>query len=163
MINQVTIPFHQITLNVNGKIHEIRVNSNETLLSVLRNHLHITSVKAACWQGDCGLCTILLEGVPTKSCLVLAYEADNKKITTVEGLSTQESLSKLQEAFIQNGAVQCGFCTPAFLLMGHYLLKKGRILKRREIEHSLNGIVCRCTGYKQIIDSILTVNSKSSK
>ncbi len=163
MIDQSTIHSHQVTLNVNGKTHEIRVKSNETLLSVLRNHLNITSVKATCWQGDCGLCTILLEGIPTKSCLVLAYEADTKEITTVEGLSTKENLSKLQESFIQNGAVQCGFCTPAFLLMGHYLLSQGKLLKRGEIEHSLNGILCRCTGYKQIIDSILTVNSKSSE
>lgn len=151
-----------ITVNVNGKKYEIRVKSNETLFNVLRNHLKITSVKAACWQGDCGLCTILLEGIPTKSCLVLAYEADNKEITTVEGLSSKESLSTLQESFIQHGAVQCGFCTPAFLLMGHYLLNQGKTLKRSEIEHSLNGIVCRCTGYEQIIDSILAASSKST-
>ncbi len=153
----------QITLTVNDKIHEILIKSNETLLDILRNHLRITSVKAACWQGDCGLCTILLEGVPIKSCLVLAYEADNKRVITVEGLSIEGSVSKLQESFINNGAVQCGFCTSAFLLMGHYLLKQGKPLERKEIEHLLNGIICRCTGYKQIIDSILAVSSISSE
>lgn len=153
----------QITLTVNDKTHEILIKPNETLLDILRNHLHITSVKAACWQGDCGLCTILLEDVPIKSCLVLAYEADNKRVKTVEGLSIEGSVSKLQESFINNGAVQCGFCTSAFLLMGHYLLTQGKPLERKEVEHLLNGIICRCTGYEQIIDSILAVSSSSSE
>ncbi|MFX0125144.1 MAG: (2Fe-2S)-binding protein [Candidatus Hodarchaeota archaeon] len=152
----------QITLLINGKTYKISAKPNETLLDVLRNHLLITSIKAACWQGDCGLCTILLEGVPIKSCLVLAHEADQKEVTTVEGLSLVGKLSKLQESFIQNGAVQCGFCTSAFLLMGHYLLIQGKPLEREEVEHLLNGIICRCTGYKQIVDSILAVSSSSS-
>lgn len=152
----------QITFLVNGKTHEILAKPNETLLDVLRNHLHITSIKAACWQGDCGLCTILLDGIPVKSCLVLAHEVDQKEVTTVEGLSIAGKLSKLQESFIQNGAVQCGFCTSAFLLMGHYLLIRGKLLKRKEVEHLLSGIICRCTGYKQIVDSILAVSSSSS-
>ncbi|UCE14533.1 MAG: (2Fe-2S)-binding protein [Candidatus Heimdallarchaeota archaeon] len=148
-----------ITLTVNGKSHEIPVKPNETLLDILRNHLHVASVKATCWQGDCGLCTILIDGVPIKSCLVLAHEVDQKSVTTVEGLSTEGKLTKLQESFIQNGAVQCGFCTPAFILLGYYLLEKGKQLDRKEIQHVLNGIICRCTGYKQIIDSILSASS----
>ncbi len=153
----------QITLTVNDKTHKILIKPNETLLDILRNHLHITSVKAACWQGDCGLCTVLLEGIPIKSCLVLAYEVDNKKVITVEGLSIEGRISKLQESFINNGAVQCGFCTPAFLLMGHYLIKQGKPLERKEVKQLLNGIICRCTGYEQFIDSILAVSSSSSK
>ena len=163
MKNKQEIRANRITLTVNGKIHEILVRPNETLLDVLRKHLHIISVKAACWQGDCGICTILLDDIPVKSCLVLAHEVDQKHVTTVEGLSTGETMSKLQESFIHNGAVQCGFCTSAFLLMGHYLLTQGKPLKRREVEHLLNGIICRCTGYKQIIDSILTVSPNSSQ
>lgn len=151
----------QIIFLVNGKNYKILVKPYETLLDVLRNHLHITSIKAACWQGDCGLCTILLDGVPIKSCLVLAHEADQKEIMTVEGLSKVDKLSKLQESFIQNGAVQCGFCTSAFLLMGHYLLIQGKLLERKEVEHLLSGIICRCTGYKQIVDSILAVSTHS--
>ncbi|MFW9905646.1 MAG: (2Fe-2S)-binding protein [Candidatus Thorarchaeota archaeon] len=151
----------QLSIQVNRKSYNILVNPNETLLDVLRKHLNIISIKAACWQGDCGLCTILLDGKPVKSCLVLAHEADHKEITTVEGLSKEGKLSELQEAFIQNGAVQCGFCTPAFLLMGHYILIQGKSLEREEVEHLLNGIICRCTGYKQIVDSILMVNSNS--
>lgn len=149
----------QLSIRVNGLSYNILVKPNETLLDVLRNHLNIISIKAACWQGDCGLCTILLDGKPVKSCLVLAHEANRKEITTVEGLSKEGKLSKLQKAFIQNGAVQCGFCTSAFLLMGHYILMQGKSLERLEVEHLLNGIICRCTGYKQIVDSILAVNS----
>ncbi len=152
----------QITVIVNSKTYEILVKPNETLLDILRNHLHITSVKAACWQGDCGICTVLLEGIPVKSCLVLAHEADDKEITTVEGLSEGGIISKLQESFITGGAVQCGFCTSAFLLMGHYLLSQGKSLERKDVGHLLNGILCRCTGYKQIIDSILAVGSSTS-
>ena len=149
----------EIAFQVNGLRHKVLVRPNETLLDILRDHLGIISIKAACWQGDCGLCTILLDGVPVKSCLVLAHEANEKEITTVEGLSIEGKLSKLQEAFIKNGAVQCGFCTSAFLLMGHYILTQDKSLEREEVEHLLNGIICRCTGYKQIVDSILSVNT----
>jgi aerobic-type carbon monoxide dehydrogenase small subunit (CoxS/CutS family) len=92
---------------------------------------------------------------------VLAHEADQKVLTTVEGLSLQGKLSELQESFVQNGAVQCGFCTPAFLLMGHYILNQDKLFERKEIEQFLSGIICRCTGYKQIVDSILAVSSSS--
>ena len=148
-----------INLTINGSKIEVLVSSNETLLDVLRNKLELKSVKAACWQGDCGLCTVLLNGIPTKSCLILAVEAKNSSITTVEGLLDGENLSKLQKAFIKHGAVQCGFCTPAFLLMGHYLLSKEVKFSRSEIEYFLNGIICRCTGYKQIVDSIMEIQS----
>ncbi len=148
-----------INLIINGSKIEVSVLPNETLLDVLRNKLDIKSVKAACWQGDCGLCTVLLNRIPVKSCLILAIEAKNSAITTVEGLSDGENLSNLQKAFIKNGAVQCGFCTPAFLLMSYYLISKRKIFSRSEIEHSLNGIICRCTGYKQIVDSILDVQN----
>ncbi|WP_455141958.1 (2Fe-2S)-binding protein [Candidatus Hodarchaeum mangrovi] len=148
-----------INLIINGSKIEVSVLPNETLLDVLRNKLDIKSVKAACWQGDCGLCTVLLNRTPVKSCLILAIEAKNSAITTVEGLSDGENLSNLQKAFIKNGAVQCGFCTPAFLLMSYYLISKRKIFSRSEIEHSLNGIICRCTGYKQIVDSILDVQN----
>ncbi|MFX0016719.1 MAG: (2Fe-2S)-binding protein [Promethearchaeota archaeon] len=148
-----------IRVIVNTKTYDILAKPNETLLDILRNHLHITSVKAACWQGDCGICTVLLEGIPIKSCLVLAHEANNKNILTVEGLSREGVISNLQKSFITSGAVQCGFCTSAFLLMGHYLLSQGKPLDRKEVGHLLNGIICRCTGYKQIIDSIIAINT----
>jgi len=149
-----------INLIMNGSRIEVSVLPNETLLDLLRNKLDVKSVKAACWQGDCGLCTVLLNGIPVKSCLILAIEAENSSITTVEGLSDRENLSKLQKAFIKHGAVQCGFCTPAFLLMSHYITSKQEIFSRSEIEHFLNGIICRCTGYKQIVDSIIEVQEQ---
>ncbi|MHA1214692.1 MAG: (2Fe-2S)-binding protein [Candidatus Hodarchaeales archaeon] len=145
---------------INGSQQELKIESNETLLDVLRNKLNIKSVKAACWQGDCGLCTVLLDGKPVKSCLVLASEIDNTQITTVEGLSEGPILSELQKSFLEHGAVQCGFCTSAFLLMGHYLLSTKENLTKSEIRHSLSGIICRCTGYNQIIDSIFDVQIK---
>ncbi|MFX0171242.1 MAG: (2Fe-2S)-binding protein [Candidatus Hodarchaeota archaeon] len=158
MMKQSEIALIPITFIVNNTPHELLVKSNETLLDILRNYLQLKSVKAACWSGDCGVCTVLLEEIPVKSCLILAHEVNHKKITTVEGLGG-ETLTELQQAFIQNGAVQCGFCTPAFILMGHYLLKKNKSLSQSEVKRSFNGIICRCTGYKQIIDSILTAYS----
>lgn len=160
MEKQLTIQTNLIHTRVNGKMYEISVKPNETLLDILRNHLQIYSVKAACWQGDCGVCTVLFDGNPIKSCLVLAHEAHQKEIKTVEGLADQNTLSKLQELFIQHGAVQCGFCTSAFLLMGHHLLKQERKLSRNEVALALSGILCRCTGYKQIIDSIVEASFK---
>ncbi len=159
----INITSKTIQIKVNNEDYEIEVNSNETLLDLLRNKLNIKSVKSACWQGDCGICIVLLEGIPTKSCLILAQEVHKKVITTVEGLMDGERLTKLQQAFIKTGAVQCGFCTSAFLLMGQYLLSRDEPLTRKSIEGSLNGIICRCTGYKQIIDSILDVHSSSYK
>ncbi|MHA1974651.1 MAG: (2Fe-2S)-binding protein [Candidatus Hodarchaeales archaeon] len=153
----------KLNLTVNGSKHEITVEPNETLLDVLRNKLNIKSVKAACWQGDCGLCTVLLDGIPVKSCLILASEANNTNITTVEGLSEGPLLSELQESFLQHGAVQCGFCTSAFLLMGHHLISTKDNLTKSEIKHSLSGIICRCTGYSQIVDSIFAVHKKEKE
>ena len=151
-----------ISITVNNQIHTLNVNPNETLLDILRNKLQIKSLKAACWQGDCGICTILLEGKPMKSCMVLALEVHGKSILTVEGLMDGKNLSNLQEAFIRNGAIQCGFCTSAFLLMGHYLLSNEESLSRESIKNSLNGILCRCTGYLDLIESIFEVyNNKT--
>ncbi len=157
MTQTLNITTKIISVTVNNESHSLNVNSNETLLDILRNKLQIKSIKAACWQGDCGICTILLEGKPVKSCLVLAWEAHERSILTVEGLMDGKNLSKLQEAFIRNGAIQCGFCTSAFLLMGHYLLSKGEPLSRESIKGSLNGILCRCTGYSDLIESIYEV------
>ena len=115
-----------LTITLNGQKRSVNIEYNETLLDVLRNQLQIKSVKAACWSGDCGICIVLMNGKPIKSCLVLASEAASSAITTVEGLSSGEKLSYLQHAFIKHGAVQCGFCTGAFLLMGHPILLQKR-------------------------------------
>ncbi|NHJ00779.1 MAG: (2Fe-2S)-binding protein [Candidatus Heimdallarchaeota archaeon] len=143
-----------LIINVNNIEHKISVKPNETLLDVLRLKLGIKSVKAACWSGDCGICTVLIDGKPMKSCLVLSHEIRNKSIMTVEGLLEDELFQKLQNSFVKNGAIQCGFCTSAFLLVGYYLIKNKRNLDLLSIKKGINGIICRCTGYKQIIDSI---------
>ncbi len=163
MTNTINVTRKTIQIKVNNEDYEIQVNSNETLLDLLRNKLNIKSVKSACWQGDCGICIVLLEGIPTKSCLILAQEVQKKSIITVEGLMEKEKLTKLQQAFIESGAVQCGFCTSAFLLMGQYLLSREGSLTKKSVKESLNGIICRCTGYEQIIDSIVYVHSNSYK
>jgi carbon-monoxide dehydrogenase small subunit len=147
-----------LTITLNGQTRSVNIQYNETLLDVLRNQLQIKSVKAACWSGDCGICTILMNGKPIKSCLVLASEAASSTIITVEGLSPGEKLSHLQQAFIKHGAVQCGFCTGAFLLMGHHILSQKLRFTTLEIKEMINGIICRCTGYKQIVNGIHEAN-----
>ncbi len=147
-----------LSLTLNGQKRTVSIEDNETLLDVLRNQLQIKSVKAACWSGDCGICTVLMNDKPMKSCLVLAYEAAGSTVTTVEGISSGEKLHNLQKAFIKHGAVQCGFCTGAFLLMGHHILSQKQSFSKIEIQEMINGIICRCTGYKQIIDSIHEAN-----
>ncbi len=150
-----------VRIIVNNKSFELNVKPSETLLEVLRNKLNIKSVKAACWSGDCGVCTVLIEDKPIKSCLVLACEVNNKRITTIEGLN--DSLKALQESFVEHGAVQCGFCSAAFLIMSYYLLNNKTSLTKSEIKKSLNGIICRCTGYQQIIDSIFSLIKATEK
>ncbi len=153
---------HKISLTVNGERYEVEVEANRTLLQLLREDLDLTGTKQACERGDCGLCTVLLDGVPTKSCMVLAVEVDGREVTTVEGLARGEELIPLQRAFIEHGAVQCGFCTPAFIVAGEALLKRNPSPTEEEIKEAVGGILCRCTGYRQIIDAILDA-SKSKK
>ncbi len=149
-----------VVLTVNGQKRTINIVPNETLLDVLRNHLQIKSVKAACWTGDCGICTVLLDNIPVKSCLILVKEALNHDIVTVESIFEGEKVNELQQAFIDNGAIQCGFCTGAFLLMGHYIISQNRRFTYKEIQNYLNGIICRCTGYREIVQSIYEVNEQ---
>lgn len=146
---------HEISLTVNGEQHDLKVSSNKSLLRVIREDLGLTGTNCSCERGDCGTCTILIDGVPTKSCLVLAVEADGREITTIEGLRENGELNPVQKAFIKHGAVQCGFCSPAFILTGHALLEETPNPTESEVEEAIDGILCRCTGYRQIIDAIL--------
>jgi len=146
---------HKISLTVNGERYEVEVEANRTLLQLLREDLDLTGTKLACERGDCGLCTVLLDEVPTKSCLVLAVEVDGRDVTTIEGLAEEGQLSPVQRAFIKHGAVQCGFCTPAFILAAEALLKRNPNPTEEELKEAVGGILCRCTGYRQIIDAIL--------
>ncbi len=144
----------EITLTVNGKPHALEVGSTEMLVEVLRDRLGLVGTNRDCAQGICGACTVLMEGKPVTSCLLLAAQADGAKITTVEGLETGGKLTSLQEAFMRHGAVQCGFCTPGFLMTATALLAENPKPNRDEIRDALRGNICRCTGYAKIIDAV---------
>ncbi|MEM3420670.1 MAG: (2Fe-2S)-binding protein [Candidatus Hadarchaeum sp.] len=152
---------HCISLKVNGESYSVEIEANRTLLQLLREDLGLTGTKQACERGDCGLCTVLVNGVPMKSCLVLAVEADGKEITTIEGIARGEKLSRVQRAFVEHGAVQCGFCTPAFILTAEAFLRRNPNPSEEEVKEAIGGLLCRCTGYRQIIDAILDAAKRS--
>ena len=147
---------HTITLTVNGARERLEVPSNMTLLYMLRDKLGLTGTKNGCEAGECGACTVLLDGEPVNSCMMLAVEADGREVLTVEGLSEGDRLSPLQEAFVEHNAVQCGFCTPGMLMSAHALLARNPHPSEDEIKEALVGNLCRCTGYVRIIDAIST-------
>lgn len=146
-----------INIVVNGEPHEVAVNTEQTLLEVLREELGLTGTKKGCNQGECGACTVLVEGKPVSSCLVLAVSVNGKSIATIEGLSQDGRLHPLQEAFVQHGAIQCGFCTPGMLLAAKYLLENRPVPSEQEIKEAIAGNICRCTGYVKIIEAIRAV------
>jgi len=143
-----------IELNVNGEVHEIAVKPNDTLLEALREKLNLIGTKEACSVGECGACTVLMNGRPVLSCLALAIDAAGAKIITIEGLSGGETLDLVQESFIEHGAVQCGFCTPGMILTARELLERKEVPSLEEIREAISGNFCRCTGYTKIIEAI---------
>lgn len=143
-----------LKMTVNGEPVEVAVNPAWTLLRVIREELGLTGTKEGCGSGDCGACTVLLEGKTVNSCLVLALQAEGKEVRTVEGLGTEENLDPLQESFIEYGAVQCGFCTPGMLISARALLDKNPHPTTEEIKVAISGNLCRCTGYVKIIQAI---------
>lgn len=143
-----------ITLVVNGEPREVLVKPNETLLNILREKLGITGAKHGCDTGKCGSCTVLLDGKPIRSCLTLAISVRDKEITTIEGISRNGDLHPIQKAFIDNGAVQCGFCTPGMILFTKAFLEEIPNPTEDEIKKALSANICRCTGYVKIIDAI---------
>jgi len=146
---------HSIQLTVNGQLHLLRVSGSATLLEVLRDQLHLTGTKDGCSEGDCGACTVIMDGQAVKSCLVLAVQADGSQITTVEGLALDsDQAHPLQEAFVEAGAVQCGYCTPGMLMAAKALLDANPEPTRDEIRAALAGNLCRCTGYAKIVTAV---------
>jgi len=152
----------EIEFIVNGKKRRLSVKTNELLINVLRNDLNLTGTKYGCGIGECGACTVLLEGKPILSCLTLAVEVNGKNITTIEGIG-EEKLDSLQEAFLKNGAVQCGFCTPGMILTAKSLLKENPHPTEDEIRDYLRGNLCRCTGYTQIVKAVKECADKQNK
>jgi aerobic carbon-monoxide dehydrogenase small subunit len=144
----------EITLFVNGERHDLKVDVRKTLLDVLRNDLGLTGTKKGCDVGECGACTVLLDAKPVTSCLILAVDAHGQTIITVEGLSRDGELHPLQKAFIREGAIQCGYCTPGMLISGIGLLNENPCPTEREIRTAISGNLCRCTGYVKIVKAI---------
>ncbi len=143
-----------LLLNVNGEEHHIAASPTHTLLEVLREELDLTGTKHGCELGHCGACTVLLDGAPVLSCLLLAVEAQDAAIMTVEGLARDNTLHPLQQAFAERGAAQCGYCTPGFLVSGAALLERTTQPTRDEIKAALAGNLCRCTGYTKIVEAV---------
>lgn len=143
-----------VKLTVNGEVIELSMEPQKTLSQVLREDLHLRGTKIGCNVGDCGACTVLLDGVAVLSCLTLAIEAQGKEITTIEGLANGDRLDPIQKAFIDHGAIQCGFCTPGMILSAKGLLNENEKPDREEIKEAIGGNLCRCTGYVKIIDAI---------
>ena len=141
-------------MKVNGKKVEVEVKPTWTLLRVLREELRLTGTKKGCEQGDCGACTVLMNGKAVNACLVLALQAESKEIETIEGLGTVHDLHVLQKSFIKHGAVQCGFCTPGILMSAAALLRKNPKPSVEDIKREISGNLCRCTGYTKIIEAI---------
>jgi len=146
--------FHRITLTVNGEPEQVDVPSNLTLLGLLREKLALTGTKNGCSEGECGACTVLMNGEPVNSCMVLAVECDGAAIITVEGLAHDGQLDPVQQAIIDSGGIQCGFCTPGILITARALLDRNPQPSEEEICEALVGNLCRCTGYVRIIQSI---------
>jgi len=152
-----------IVLNINNKDYQVDVAAYHTLREVLRDKLDFTDVKCGCNEGKCGACTVLVDGKPVTSCMILAVQAQGKEITTIKGLDTDEKLSLLREDFISNGAIQCGYCTPGMLLIARALLESNPNPDEEEIRTAISGNICRCTGYEQIVEAIQTSSTRIKK
>lgn len=148
---------------VNDKEYNIDINPEMRLIDVLRNKLGLTGVKEGCGEGECGACTVIMDGEAVNSCLVMAVQARGKKIITIEGLGKNGELDPLQSAFIENGAVQCGYCTPGMIMSAKALLLKNPNPTEEEIREAIAGNICRCTGYNNIVKAIKTASNNIDK
>jgi len=152
----------QVNFMVNGKNHQIVTAPNRTLLSVLREDLKLTGTKEGCGVGECGACAVIMNGEPVNSCLVLVGQADDSTITTIEGLSKNGQPHPLQKAFVEHGAVQCGFCTPGMIIASKALLDKNPDPSDEQVREALAGNICRCTGYTKIVEAVQAAAEESN-
>ena len=144
-----------LNLTVNSEPRQVLVEPYYSLLDMLRDELHLTGTKKGCDEGDCGACTVLLNGVPVTSCLVLAHSAHDAEVTTVEGLATREGLHPVQQAFAEYGGLQCGFCTPGLIMSAVGLLETNSNPTEEEVKYAIGGNLCRCTGYTKVVQAIM--------
>ena len=150
-----------IHITVNHKLFDLEIEPNQTLLEVIREGLCLTGTKAGCLVGDCGACTVLVDGKPVNSCLMLALQANGKAITTIEGVETPQGLHPIQSAFVNKGAIQCGYCTPGMILTAKSLLDHNPRADEAEVRKAISGNLCRCTGYQKIVEAILSAGRTS--
>jgi carbon-monoxide dehydrogenase small subunit len=143
-----------MTLTVNGTPYEVAIEPRQSLLQLLREELHLTGTKEGCSEGECGACTVLLDGKTVDSCLIFALEAQGREVTTIEGLAQGDQLHPVQKAFAEYGAVQCGFCTPGMILAAKALLDSNPHPTELEVRQGISGNLCRCTGYVKIVEAI---------
>ena len=143
-----------ITMNVNGREYEIAVAPNRTLTQALREELGLLGTKEGCGIGDCGACTVILDGRPVNSCLVLAVQANGSQVMTIEGVAEDQNLHPVQQAFVDHGAIQCGFCTPGMVLSAKSLLERNPHPTELEVREAISGNLCRCTGYQKIVEAV---------
>lgn len=143
-----------MTLTVNGKSYEVVIEPRQSLLQVLREELHLTGTKEGCSEGECGACTVFLDGKPVDSCLIFGLEANGRDVVTIEGLASEGALHPLQQAFVEHGGAQCGFCTPGMILAAKALLEANPHPTEEEIRWGIAGNLCRCTGYVKIVEAI---------
>jgi carbon-monoxide dehydrogenase small subunit len=151
-----------IQLSINGSVYEVNITPTRTLLEVIREDLKLTGTKCGCERGECGACTVLVNGLAINSCLMPAIEAQGKEIETIEGLALGGRLHPLQEKFIELGAIQCGFCTPGMIMTAKALLDRNANPTEDEVRHEIAGNYCRCTGYEKIVEAILSVSEQKS-
>jgi carbon-monoxide dehydrogenase small subunit len=152
-----------INFKVNGKGYDLAVEPNKTLVDLLRYDLGLTGTKKGCGTGECGSCTVIFNGKPVNSCLVLAIQANGAEILTIEGLKPPQGLHPLQQAFVEKGAIQCGFCTPGMILSANSLLQRNPNPTEAEIRTALSGNLCRCTGYQKIVEAVQSVNKRDER
>jgi carbon-monoxide dehydrogenase small subunit len=152
----------ECTLNINGRSHIVSVRPDETLLDALRERLNLTGSKEGCGEGDCGACTIQVDGRAVNACLLLAADAEGRAIRTIEGLAENGELSPIQRAFVENGGIQCGFCIPGMLMSADALLQKNPNPSDTEIREALAGNLCRCTGYIKIFESVKAATEETA-
>jgi aerobic-type carbon monoxide dehydrogenase small subunit (CoxS/CutS family) len=148
---------YPLAMTVNGRSVAVEINADELLVDVLRDRLGLIGTKVGCNEGECGACTVLMDGDPVLSCLIPALRAQGRQITTIEGLSDRDTLHPLQQAFVEHGAVQCGYCIPGFIMSAKALLDVNPHPNREEIKEAIAGNLCRCTGYVKIIEAIEAV------
>ena len=147
---------HPISFTINGDLQELFVGPRKTLLAVIRDTIGLTGTKEGCSTGDCGACTVIVDGEPVTSCMMLGVSANGKEVTTIEGISNPGELHPVQQAFLEKGGYQCGFCTPGFIMAAKALLDDNPDMPEDEMRHALGGNICRCTGYTKIIEAVLS-------